>query len=171
MLWFKQNEELTDERVRIEGMKLLFDALMRCNCLRKLQLDGFFGTSSEESDILKLEMQSSLVPNGGASFIASLIGRYHFFVIILKSKHSSYLFFFVFYDSTLTLFRNTSISSLVVSENSFGDDGALIISEALKKNKSLNLLDVQNCQIFENGIRLIAHIRSSSHCFFSSYLV
>lgn len=72
-MWFKKYEEIADQRVREEGVKLLFDAMTRCSSLQKVILDGFFGTSPEETDISKLVMQKKMFQFGGAAYVASLI--------------------------------------------------------------------------------------------------
>jgi Ran GTPase-activating protein (RanGAP) involved in mRNA processing and transport len=51
---------------------------------------------------------------------------------------------------------NKSLESLVLSKNNIGSDGAKMIADALKINKPLTLLDINENNIGDNGANQIA---------------
>ncbi|EGC36358.1 hypothetical protein DICPUDRAFT_97605 [Dictyostelium purpureum] len=98
-----------------------------------------------------LNLKETGIENEGAEHIAQYIGANKTPSIIGLDLTSSSVTDVAMSEFSVSLSKTQFLTTLILDENYLGDDGAILLADGLKFNKSLTHLQLRNTDIGENG--------------------
>ncbi|GAM21996.1 hypothetical protein SAMD00019534_051710 [Acytostelium subglobosum LB1] len=129
---------LQGNQIQPPSLQALFDTISQIN--EKKNYKGF-----------GLNLKETGIENEGAEFIANYVGANRYPPMIGLNLTCASVTDIGMSHISSALVRNTFLTTLILDENYLGDDGACLLAEGLKFNKSLTHLQMRNTDIGERG--------------------